>query len=121
MSAPATILLIAPDATVRTRIVEMLEPHGHRVLQAPSGTEARGIMPAAGTDFVIVLDLAGGPEALRYLRGPLATRGNAPVVCLADRRETRSSSEALPAGAADLVGQPLPAAGLLGAIATARD
>jgi DNA-binding NtrC family response regulator len=121
MSDVPTILVIAPDPTVRTRIVEMLQPHGHRLLQAQSGTEARGIMPPAGTELVIVLDLAGGPEALRYLRGPVATRGNAPVVCLADRRETRSSSEALRLGVADLVGQPVREAELLAAIANARE
>jgi DNA-binding NtrC family response regulator len=121
MSNPPTILLIAPDKGVRSAVALMLETHGHAVVQAPSGTEARAVMPPEGTEFVIVLDLAGGPEALRYLRGPAATRGNAPVVCLADRRASRSSSEALRVGVADLVGQPVREPDLLAAIANALE
>jgi DNA-binding NtrC family response regulator len=99
----------------------MLTPHGHSVLQAASGTDARAGMPPAGTPLVIVLDLAGGPEALRYLRGPAAIRNHAPVVGIADRRDLRGSSEALRLGVADLIGQPVREEELLAAIANAQE
>jgi DNA-binding NtrC family response regulator len=115
-----TILLIVPDAADRTRLAEMLEPHGHVVVQAESGTQARGKVPPLGSETVVVLDLAGS-DALRYLRGQGATRGGAPVVCIADRRQPAASSEALRRGVADLVGRPVRESDLLAAIENARE
>jgi two-component system nitrogen regulation response regulator NtrX len=121
MSSLPTILLIAPDPGDRATIAGMLEQHGHEVLQATSGLEARARMQSAGSELVIVLDLAASPDALRYLRGPAVTRGNAPVVCIADRRQVGSSSEALRLGIADLIGRPVRESDLLAAVANARE
>ena len=121
MSSLPTILLIAPDPGDRSNIAGMLEQHGHEVLQAASGMDARRKMQAAGSELVIVLDLAASPDALRYLRGPAVTRGNAPVVCIADRRQVGSSSEALRLGVADLIGRPVRESDLLAAVANARE
>ncbi len=115
-----TILLINPDPVDRARLAEMLEPHAHAVLQVDSGTQARGRIPPPGSELVIVLDLAG-PDALRYLRGPAPLRGQAPVVCIADRRQIGHSAEALRLGVADLVGRPVRESDLLAAIANARE
>ena len=116
-----TILLISPDVADRVRLAEILETQGHTVVQAESGTQARGKMPPVGTETVIVLDLAGSPEALRYLRGPATTRGGAPVVCIADRRQPASASEALRLGVVDLVGRPVRESDLLAALDNARE
>jgi two-component system, NtrC family, nitrogen regulation response regulator NtrX len=116
-----TILLIVSEASDRGRLAEVLERNGHAVVEADSGTQARSRMPPGGTEMVVVLDLAGGPDALRFLRGPASTRGGAPVVCIADRRQPATSSEALRLGVADLVGRPVREADLVAAIANARE
>ncbi|HEX5475282.1 MAG TPA: sigma 54-interacting transcriptional regulator [Vicinamibacterales bacterium] len=114
------ILLVAPDTPERTEIAATLMQGGHVVsLQELAAVDPTAI-PAATTQAVVV-DLAGGPDALKFLRRYVGTTDRVPVVCIADRRQMDASGEALRLGAVDIVARPVRAGDVTAAIANARE
>jgi DNA-binding NtrC family response regulator len=97
----------------------MLEP-GHQVLVVESGAQATAAMVGKQVDALLV-DLAGGPDALKFLRKQRGQPSHPPVVCIADRRRPDAASEALRLGIVDLVSRPVRADDLTAALANARE
>ena len=114
------ILLLAPDATERSELAAILETLGHDVTVRGPGSPAQASSVAARSDAV-VLDLAAGQDALRFLRRHAKDTPRAPVVCIADRRRPAASSEALRLGAIDIVGRPPTAESIAAALGNARE
>ena len=114
------ILLLAPDATERSELAAILETLGHDVTVRAPGAPAQASSLAARSDAV-VLDLAAGQDALRFLRRHANETPRAPVVCIADRRRPAASTEALRLGAIDIVGRPVTAEALAAALGNARE
>src|SRR3954447_9933277 len=110
------ILLLAPDVAERGDIAVLLEQLGHHVtMRAPTG------VPSGSRFDAIVLDLAAGQDALRFLRRRAKAAIHPPVVCIADRRRNDLTSEALRLGAVDVVGRPATLQSLAAALGNARE
>src|SRR3954468_5027892 len=112
------ILLLGPDATERTELAATLEQLGQDVT-----VRAASALPAGSIDRfdAIVVDLAAGQEALRFLRRQSRQESRVPVVCVADRRRPDASSEALRLGAVDIIGRPVHADAIAAALGNARE
>jgi DNA-binding NtrC family response regulator len=106
--------LIAPDSADRAELAARLAERGFRVSVADAAGAPVPKLVAAGVD-AIVLDLAA-PDALKLLRRHPAQWRRLPVICLADRRQPGSASEALRLGAIDIVARPLRISDLLAAL-----
>jgi DNA-binding NtrC family response regulator len=114
------ILLLAPDAPERSELAAILETLGHDVTVRGPGQPAQAVNIAARSDAV-VLDLAVGQDAIRFLRRHTQDTRRSPVVCIADRRRPAASSEALRLGAVDIVARPPTAESLAAALGNARE
>lgn len=106
--------LIAPDSPERAELAAHLVERGYRVAASDVAGVSVSKLIAAGAE-AIVLDLAA-PGALKLLRRHPAQWRRLPVICLADRRQPASASEALRLGAIDIVARPLRVHDLLAAI-----
>lgn len=114
------ILLLSPPSPDREGILAaMIEP-GHQVLLVESGAQATATMAGTQVDALLV-DLAGAPDALKFLRKQRGQPSHPPVVCIADRRRPDAASEALRLGIVDLVSRPVRADDLTAALANARE
>src|SRR3982751_2673587 len=112
------ILLLGPDATERTELAATLEQLGQDVTVRAAGALAAGTIDRFDA---IVVDLAAGQEALRFLRRQARQESRIPIVCVADRRRPDASSEALRLGAVDIIGRPVHADAIAAALGNARE
>jgi DNA-binding NtrC family response regulator len=113
------ILILSPPWAEREELSRIVAEAGHvpLVVETSSVAVARALQ---GEADLVLLDLAAGAEALRYLRNG-AKRAPQPVVAIADRRQPDASTEALRLGVADLIPRPVLADDLIAALANARE
>jgi len=113
------ILILSPPWAEREELSRLVAEAGHvpLVVETSRVAVARAIQ---GEADLVLLDLAAGAEALRYLRNG-AQRAPQPVVAVADRRQPDASTEALRLGVADIIGRPVHADDLVAALANARE
>jgi DNA-binding NtrC family response regulator len=113
------ILFLSPPWAERVQVSRIVADAGHVPIVVE--TSAAAVARAAQGDVgVVLLDLAAGAEALRFLRNggqhvPL------PVLAIADRRQPAASAEALRLGIADLIPRPLIADDLVAGLGNARE
>jgi DNA-binding NtrC family response regulator len=112
------ILLLGPDATERTELAATLEQLGHDVTVRAAGALTDDTIDRFDA---IVVDLAAGQDALRFLRRQSRQPARVPTVCVADRRRPDASSEALRLGAVDIIGRPVHAEAIAAALGNARE
>ena len=113
------VLFLSPPWADRAEVSRIVADAGHVPIVVE--TSAAAVARAAQGDVgVVLLDLAAGAEALRFLRNggqhvPL------PVLAIADRRQPAASAEALRLGIADLIPRPLIADDLVAGLGNARE
>jgi DNA-binding NtrC family response regulator len=100
-------------------LASLLSARGHRVSVATPAA-GRAAETAGGRVQAVLLDLASS-DALPFLRRYAAQPQRAPIVCLADRRKPRASSDALRFGALDIVSWPLKVDELTASLANAQE
>ncbi len=113
MSAPPDgsplILLVEDNETIRDAFAILLEEHGYRVRQAPSGAVAFELAMQDAPDLIL-LDLGlpdiGGLEVTRRLKADEATRA-IPVVALTGRALETDQEACLAAGCAGYLTKPI--------------
>ena len=98
--------------------MHLLTESGHQSVVVETAAHADARLEG-GVDMVL-LDLAAGAEALRFLR-KRQQRTSPPVVCISDRRQPDASSESLRLGVADIVARPVRAEDLLAALANSGE
>jgi DNA-binding NtrC family response regulator len=114
------VLFLSPPWAERDELSRVVEEVGH--VPVLVDTSAQAVTRAAqGTAEMMLLDLAAGTEALRFLRKAARQRVALPVVAIADRRQPETCMEALRLGVADIVGRPVHSDDLLTAFANARE
>ncbi len=114
------ILVLSPPWAERADVARIIAEAGHVPNLVDTSAQALARAGQGDADMVL-LDLAAGPEALRFLRKAIQQRVPLPVVAISDRRIPEASTEALRLGVADIVGRPLHADDLLAALANARE
>lgn len=113
------ILFLSPPWAERGDVTRIITEAGHFPILVETSTQAIARAGQAGADMVL-LDLAAGAEALRFLRRG-AQRVPLPVVAIADRRQPETATEALRLGVADIIGRPVHTDDLVAALANARE
>ncbi len=100
------ILVVEDDAAIRQGIVDALEFHGYRTLEAKDASD--GLDMAVGVDCdLILLDLIlPGGDGLEILEAVRATRPTLPVIILTARGEEKDRVKGLQMGADDYVVKP---------------
>jgi DNA-binding NtrC family response regulator len=114
------IVFLSPPWSERDHVSRIIAEAGHAPILVDTSTQAVARGTQGGADMVL-LDLAAGAEALRFLRRAPQQRVAVPVVALADRRQPDASTEALRLGVADIVARPVRADELVAAFANARE
>ena len=112
------VLFFASSAPDRDHVIHLLSASGHQSVVVDTAAQARA-RAQRGVEMILV-DLAAGAEALRFLR-KRPPGVSAPVVCIADRRRPDASSESLRLGVADIVARPVGAEDLRAALANGRE
>ena len=114
------VVLLVPSWAERDEVARVVAETGHVALPVETSTEA--LMRGTHADVdIVLLDRAGGAEALRFLRLPVQQRGPIPVIAIADRRRPELAADALHLGAVDMIDRPVQAADLQAAFANARE
>ena len=113
------VVLLVPSWAERDEVASVVAETGHVAIPVETSTEALMRMTRADADIVL-LDLAGGAEALRLLRS-VQQGGAIPVIAIADRRRPGASTDALRLGARDMIHRPVRAEDLLAAFANVRE
>jgi len=98
----------------------MLIDAGHMASLVETSTHAL-TRAAERSGDIVVLDLAVGIEARRFLRKRAQQRLAIPVLAIADRRQPGAATEALRLGVVDIVGRPVHCDDLLAALANALE
>jgi two-component system nitrogen regulation response regulator NtrX len=114
------ILFLSPPWAERDDVSRIASEAGHVPILVDTAAQALARAAQSGTDMVL-LDLAAGAEALRFLRKATQMRVPLPVVAIADRRTPDASIEALRLGVADIIGRPLRPDDLIAAFANAHE
>lgn len=113
------VLFLSPPWAEREHVARIVTDAGHVPILVETSTAALS-RAAHGDADIVLLDLAAGAEALRFLRNG-AQRAPLPVVAIADRRQPAASTEALRLGIADLISRPVIADDLVAGLANARE
>jgi DNA-binding NtrC family response regulator len=113
------IALIAPESADRAEIAEYLQSRGFRVFLSDTANVSIAALVAAAPEAV-VFDLVAS-DAVKFLRRNASVWRTMRVICLADRRRSSVSSDALRLGAADIVARPLKFEELQAAIENAAE
>jgi two-component system phosphate regulon response regulator PhoB len=111
----ARILAIDGDSATQATLERYLEPRGHRVILAATGTEGVRLARAKRPGVVLVeqrLPDRNGLEVCKMLKGDPATE-RIPIVMLVDRPDAIERAIAHELGAADYLVKPFTAAQLL--------
>ena len=82
-----TLLVVEDDPSVRQGMVRMLEHAGYRVLAAPDGDTALGMLEAAPADLVLLDAVLPGLSALDTYRGVLERWPGTPVLLVSGYSE----------------------------------
>jgi DNA-binding NtrC family response regulator len=113
------VIFLSPPWAERGDVSRIIAEAGHVPVLVETSAEAATRAGQGGADMIL-LDLAAGAEALRFLRR-VAARVALPVVAIADRRQPEASAEALRLGVADIIGRPVHGEDLVAALANARE
>jgi two-component system nitrogen regulation response regulator NtrX len=114
------ILLFGPETADRALIRQVLTEHAYRV--EVSHTSAAALAKLAKVQPTVVLvDLAGGAEALRFLRAVARQSPGVLIIAVSERRRPEAAAEALRLGAVDIVSGPVREVDLLAAMSNARE
>jgi DNA-binding NtrC family response regulator len=103
----STILIVDDNAPFRAVLRDILEPHGHRVVEAPDGREALERLGRMRVDLIIAdqqMPRLGGRELLRAVREMPAPP---PLILLTAFGTIRDAVDAVHAGATDYLTKPL--------------
>jgi DNA-binding NtrC family response regulator len=103
----STILVVDDEAPFRAVLREILEPLGHRVIEASDGTEALERLGRMNIDLVVTdqrMPRGDGLALLHHIRGLAAPP---PVVLLTAYGTIRDAVDAVRAGAIDYLTKPL--------------
>ncbi len=108
----ATILVVDPDETIRSRCRDLLEREGHNVREAADGARALSAMHREPADVVVIewtTPDIDGLECTRRLKADPTTRDTAVMVVAAACEESAAVVEALDAGADHFMSKPFDA------------
>ena len=113
-----TVLIVHPDASVRSLMTSMLQSLGHRIVEAATDRAAVRMLEHEPAHLV----LAGGadpsePDALEFLTYLRRKHPQVAVILLWEGLQPERSREALQRGAASVLKFPLPATHLRAAVA----
>lgn len=114
------LLLLAPPSPDREGVIAAVLDPGHDVIVADTAAHVPPLVAERKLDAVLV-DLAGGADALKFIRKYRGSVAPVPVLCIADRRRPDAASEALRAGVVDIVSRPVRADDLNAALANAQE
>ncbi len=119
---PRVVLLIEDEATVREFVQIVLERHGHRVLAAASGAEARALFDryADDVDLVltdVILPDRSGPELARALS---ARRPELPVVYMSGYTDAELERHGVNSADGEFLQKPFSIDSLMTRVASAR-
>jgi DNA-binding NtrC family response regulator len=112
------ILVVGEPSADRAEIVRVLSGAAHRVTTIDTPVAAQAKLSRRS---VLMVDLAGGAEALRLIRTVTTHRLLVPIVAVVDRRLPDASSEALRLGVTDMIPRPIREADVVAAVANARE
>jgi len=112
------VLFLSSSAPDREHVIHLLSESGHEPVVVDTAAQA-GARARRGVEMIVV-DLAAGAEAMRFLRKRPPTV-SAAIVCIADRRRPDVSSESLRLGVADIIARPVGAEALRAALANGRE
>jgi DNA-binding NtrC family response regulator len=112
------VLLIAPDATERSELAATIERLGRTVIARTAED-----MPASEVDRfdAVIVDLAAGQDALRFLRRINKADAHVPIIVIPDRRRLDVTAEALRVSAMDIIERPVRADAIAAALYNARE
>ena len=121
-AAPARtdILLFGPETADLALIRQVLAEHAYRIEVSHTSAAALGKLTKVQPTVVLV-DLAGGAEALRFLRAVSRQSPGVPIVAVSERRRPEAAAEALRLGAVDILAGPVREVELLAAMSNARE
>ncbi|MGH9348876.1 MAG: sigma-54-dependent transcriptional regulator [Vicinamibacterales bacterium] len=114
------ILLFGPETADRALIRQVLTEHAYRVEVSHTSAAALGKLSKVQPTVVLV-DLAGGAEALRFLRAVSRQSPGVLIIAVSERRRPDAAAEALRLGAVDIVAGPVREVELLAAMSNARE
>jgi two-component system, NtrC family, nitrogen regulation response regulator NtrX len=120
--APARtdILLFGPETADHALIRQVLTEHAYRVEVSHTSSTALAKLGRVQPTVVLV-DLAGGAESLRFLRAVARQSPAVLIIAVSERRRPEAAAEALRLGAVDIVSGPVREVELLAAMSNARE
>lgn len=121
-AAPARtdILLLGPESADRALIRQVLAEHAYRVEVGNTSAAALAKLSKVQPTVVLV-DLAAGAEALRFLRAVSRQSPGVLIVAVSERRHPEAAAEALRLGAVDILAGPVREVELLAAMSNVRE
>lgn len=102
-----TILVVDDEAPFRAVLREILEPLGHRIVEAANGEEALERLHRVRADLVIADQRMPGMDGLALLRRIREGQAPPPVILLTAFGTIRDAIDAVRAGAIDYLTKPL--------------
>jgi DNA-binding response OmpR family regulator len=105
VEAAAEILLVDDDPATARLIVDLLEPEGYRVWQAPDAAGARVLVGKARPD-VVILEIMLPDESGLLLCSELRARWPVPILLVSATRRRSDRLIGLRLGAADFIAKP---------------
>lgn len=103
----STILIADDDAPFRAVLRDILEPRGHRIIEAVDGREALERLGRMRVDLVIADQQMPRVTGIDMLRAIRETTGGPPVIMLTAFGTVRDAVDAVHAGATDYLTKPL--------------
>jgi DNA-binding NtrC family response regulator len=113
------ILVYSSVAGAQESLAAAVVEPGHDMVVVESAVQAAARLAGGGIDLLVV-DLAT-PDAHKFLRKHAASRGEIPILCIADRRRPDLASEALRLGVVDIIPRPIVTDDVTAALANARE
>jgi two-component system response regulator AtoC len=106
MEAPATILVVDDDRTIRRNLVLLLRSEGYEALEAVDGDEALASIRANGPDAVLLDLKMPGRDGLEVLGELGPTLADLPVIVITAFGGSAAAIEAIRRGAYDYLTKP---------------
>jgi DNA-binding response OmpR family regulator len=104
--SPREILVVEDDAAIRRGIVDALEHHGFRVIEASDGHEGMRCALGVSHDLLLLDLMLPGPGGLEILQAVRSARPTDPVIILTARGDEDERVRGLRLGADDYVVKP---------------
>ncbi len=121
---PASVLIVGGDSAERSRVRSILEAPGHRIVEAPSGADARRYL-TRDEYAVVVLDIRAANdddfETAAFIRSRESSRDTPIIFVAAAQRSEQEMTVAYALGAVDFIVEPILPVVLQGKVTTYVD